>query len=129
AAAHPPPLLTLRPGSAPAGSVPASVPHISPQPCDPGIDAWAPGLVTTVRRLSPAIVLCMGRMANCRGSQLPRALPDTAVIGTLRTGRTLPWLFRRSPRRVRHVVANTNEAAALGLVHTSLLSVIYNECQ
>src|SRR5690606_9386556 len=110
AAGHETTLVTFRPGGPLVPTIAPQVRHITLQPFDTGIDAWAPGLTRTARLLSPDIVLCMGRMANCRGSRLQRALPATAVIGTLRTGRSLPWLFRRSLRCVRHVVANSNEA-------------------
>jgi glycosyltransferase involved in cell wall biosynthesis len=56
----------------------------------------------------------MGRMANCRAGGLQRALdagPKPApVIATMRTGKPLPALVRRSLLAVRHVVANSHEA-------------------
>jgi glycosyltransferase involved in cell wall biosynthesis len=52
----------------------------------------------------------MGRMANCYAGFLQHRLPQTAVIATMRTGKPLPFLFRRSLFRCRHVVANSLEA-------------------
>jgi len=43
----------------------------------------------------------MGRMANCYAGYIQQSCPAAAVIGTMRTGKPLPWLFRRSLRRVR----------------------------
>jgi glycosyltransferase involved in cell wall biosynthesis len=100
------------------------------QPFDTGLDWFAPGLVRTIRALAPDVLLCMGRMANCYGGRLQAHLPRTAVIATMRTGKTLPWLFRRSLRRVRHIVANCREAketlTALHGLPSERISVIYN---
>ena len=52
----------------------------------------------------------MGRMANCYAGFLQQRHPRLAVVGTMRTGKPLPFLFRRSLRRVRHVVANSHAA-------------------
>jgi glycosyltransferase involved in cell wall biosynthesis len=114
AAGHRTRLLTFRPGGALDEGEP-SAPHPafdrrSLQPFDLGLDWFAPGLTAAVSRFAPDVVLCMGRMANCRGGGLQAALPQAAVIASARTGKPLPWLFRRSLRRVRHVVANSREA-------------------
>src|SRR6202012_2173488 len=77
------------------------------QPGNPGGDWFAPGLTRRAAALQPDVVLCMGRMANCYGGRLQDRLPRAAVIATMRTGKDLPWLFRRSLQRVRHVVANS----------------------
>jgi glycosyltransferase involved in cell wall biosynthesis len=72
----------------------------------------------------------MGRMANCYAGSLQRACPDAAVIATMRTGKTLPWLFRRSLRRVRHIISNSAEARATLVSAHGLapekITVIYN---
>jgi len=80
------------------------------QPFDTGLDWFAPGLVRKISRLSPDVILCMGRMANCRAGGLQRKFPGIAVVATMRTGKPLSWLFRRSLRRARHVIANSREA-------------------
>jgi glycosyltransferase involved in cell wall biosynthesis len=77
---------------------------------DFALDWFAPGLNATARTLAPEVVLCMGRMANCYAGSLQRALPSTAVVATMRTGKSLPWLFRRSLKIARHVVANSSDA-------------------
>jgi glycosyltransferase involved in cell wall biosynthesis len=129
AAGHASTLLTFRPGGTLARDL-RGVAHRSLQPFDTGLDWWAPGLVDSARRIAPEIVLCMGRMANCYGARLQRALPSAAVVATLRTGKPLPWLFRRSLHRVRHAVANSHEARNVLLTREHVpaehVSVIHN---
>lgn len=110
AARHDTTLITFRPGGVLAPTVAADVRHVALQPFDLRLDWFAPALRHAVARAAPDVVLCMGRMANCYAGLLQRAVPGAAVIATLRTGKPLPWLFRRSLRRVRHVVANSREA-------------------
>jgi glycosyltransferase involved in cell wall biosynthesis len=113
AAGHATALVTFRPGGALWGTARPLEPRAL-QPFDLGLDWFAPGLGRAVRDRDPAIVLAMGRMANCRAGRLQRLLDRSerrgAVVATLRTGKPLPWLFRRSLRAVRHVVANSEEA-------------------
>ncbi len=80
------------------------------QPFDTGLDWFAPGLLGTVTASTPDLVLCMGRMANCYAGFIQSRLPRAAVICTMRTGKTLPWLFVRSLRLCRHIVANSHVA-------------------
>lgn len=103
-------LLTFRPGGTLAARW-AGLDHRALQHRDSGFNWWAPGLTPTVRALGPDVVLLMGRMANCRGAALRRALPAATVVATMRTGKPLPWLFRRSLSRAHHVIANSEEAA------------------
>lgn len=130
-AGHDARLLTFRPG----GALWASAQDLAPralQPFDLGLDWFAPGLLRHARRLAPEVVLCMGRMANCRGGDLQRALGrDTcAVVATLRTGKPLPLRFQRSLGDVAHVVANSNDSgrtlAARYAVPPHKISVIHN---
>jgi len=109
AAGHPTTLLTFRPSGALAGEL-SDLSHRSLQPFDLHLDWFAPGLLRTVAAAAPDVVLCMGRMANCYAGFIQRSCPNAAVIGTMRTGKPLPWLFRRSLRRVRHIVANSHAA-------------------
>jgi glycosyltransferase involved in cell wall biosynthesis len=129
AASHRTTLLTFRPGGALAAAA-TGVEHRALQPFDTGLDWFAPGLVRTARTLAPDVLLCMGRMANCYGGRLQARLPRTAVVASMRTGKALPWLFRRSLRRVRHIVANCREAKATLVAQHGLpadrISVIYN---
>jgi glycosyltransferase involved in cell wall biosynthesis len=114
AAGHTAELLTFRPGGALAQTAgPVRIHQL--QPVDLKMDWLAPGLAKTVRRIAPDVVLCMGRMANSWAGRIRSALrrpglPAAAVISTMRTGKPLPFLFRRSLRRVDHVVANSEDA-------------------
>lgn len=130
AAGHESTLLTFRPGGALAHSVFAGVRHKVLQPVDLHLDWFAPGLLSALRKLAPDVVLCMGRMANCYGGAIQRHLPPTAVIATMRTGKTLPLLFRGSLSVVRHVVANSHDAAEtltrIYGVDPAKISVIHN---
>lgn len=110
AAGHPTTLLTFRPGGALDGTVASNVARRTLQPFDTGLDWFAPGLHRAVATAAPDVTLCMGRMANCYAGGLQGDRPAATVIGTMRTGKSLPWLFRRSLHRVRHIVANSHEA-------------------
>jgi glycosyltransferase involved in cell wall biosynthesis len=123
-------LLTFRPGGALAATVDARVDFRSLQPFDLGLDWFAPGLLAAVRRIAPDVVICHGRMANCQAGRIQAERPAAAVVATMRTGKPLPWLFRRSLRRVTHVVANSREArdnlvAAHG-IPAGKITLIYN---
>jgi len=103
-------LLTFRPGGPLAPTVDSKVRRIALQSWDTGMDWYAPGLVRTCAQLDPDVLICHGRMANCYAGRLQEKLPRSAVIATLRTGKPLPRLFRNSLGRVRHVIANSDEA-------------------
>ncbi|HVW20157.1 MAG TPA: glycosyltransferase [Opitutaceae bacterium] len=128
AAGHQALLLTFRPGGALGG--PARAGRRALQPFDLGLDWFAPGLGGAAARFGPQAVLAMGRMANCYAGALQRRLPRAAVVATFRTGKPLPWLFRRSLLRARHVVANSQEAREVLLsrygVPPERASFIYN---
>ena len=130
AAGHETCLLTFRPGGPLAGTVNSAVKHQTLQPFDLGLDWFAPGLSVAVHRAQPDIVVCMGRMANCYAGRLQRQFPRAAVVATMRTGKILPWLFRQSLHRARHVVANSREARATLItkhfIPADKISVIYN---
>lgn len=106
-------LVTFRPGGALQGTL-GDLAHYPLQVFDTGLDWYAPGLRAIVEEFGPEIVLCMGRIANCYAGLVQRWLkakfPESVVIATMRTGKPLPWLFRRSLRAARHVVANSDEA-------------------
>lgn len=123
-------LLTFRPGGKLADSVDPAVHRHSLQPIDLHLDWFAPGLLRAVSQLQPDVILCMGRMANCRAGELSEAQSSAVVIGTMRTGKPLPAAFQRSLHRVRHVIANSQEARNLLLARHQLppekVSVIYN---
>ena len=122
-------VVLFRPGGLLASSL-GDLPSRVLQPFDTTLNWFAPGLLRAASAAAPDVVLCMGRMANCHAGRLARALPRSVVLGTLRTGKPLPWLFRRSLRAVAHVVANSAESASLlerrhGLP-ASKISVIHN---
>lgn len=129
AAGHETALLTFRPGGALAPND-GSVRHKALQRFDLGLDWFAPGLARAVRRFAPEVILCMGRMANCQAGRLQRKFPGVAVVATVRTGKPLPWLFRRSLRTVRRIVANSAEArdrlAARHRLPPGKIAVIHN---
>ena len=129
AAGHPTELLTFRPGGALAGEL-AGVTHWALSRIDHHWDWFAPGLLRTVGALAPDVVLCMGRMANCHAGFIQRRYPRTVVVGTMRTGKPLPFLFRRSLRLVAHVVANSHAAkqtlVAAHTVPAEKITVIHN---
>ncbi|HWA28178.1 MAG TPA: glycosyltransferase [Lacunisphaera sp.] len=80
------------------------------QSFDTGLDWFAPGLLRMAEEAAPDLVLCMGRMANCYAGFIQSRLPRAAVVCTMRTGKFLPYLFVRSLRLCRHVVANSHVA-------------------
>src|SRR5215510_11842943 len=104
-------LLTFRPRGA-LGDDAENQPFAfkSLQPFDLHLDWFAPGLLRTVAAAAPDLVLCMGRMANCYAGFIQSRVPNAAVICTMRTGKLLPYLFLRSLRRCRHIVANSHVA-------------------
>jgi glycosyltransferase involved in cell wall biosynthesis len=110
-AGHEVTLLTFRPRGAlqlDTGQQPFAFRSL--QPFDTRLDWFAPGLLRAADEAAPDLVLCMGRMANCYAGFIQRRLPGAAVVCTMRTGKMLPWLFLRSLRLCRHVVANSHVA-------------------
>lgn len=132
AAGHPTTLLTFRPGGTLAPTVAGGVQRRVLQSTDLHLDWFAPGLGRAVRDAQPDIVLCMGRMANCWGATIRKHLPSptASVVCTMRTGKKLPWLFRRSLHACRHIVANSREARDTLVrqhgISADKISVIYN---
>ena len=128
-AGHAVTLVTFRPGGVLAPTL-VGLTHRALQPFDTRLNWFAPGLVRSARAAAPDLVLCMGRMANCHAGHLSRALPATTVVGTMRTGKPLPRLFRRSLQQVAHIVANSAESAELLVrahgIPPARVSVIHN---
>jgi glycosyltransferase involved in cell wall biosynthesis len=129
-AGHATTLLTFRPGGALASTVAAEVSRVVLQPFDLRLDWFAPGLFGACARLKPDVILCMGRMANCYAGGLQVQHPRAVVLATMRTGKKLPRLFRRSLRMVRHIVANSRDARDTLIREHALppgkISVVYN---
>ncbi len=110
-AGHAVTLLTFRPRGRladDAGQLPFAFRSLQPFDCH--LDWFAPGLLGAAADCAPDIVLCMGRMANCYAGFLQSHLPEAAVLCTMRTGKALPWLFVRSLRHCRHIIANSHVA-------------------
>ncbi|MBI4624498.1 MAG: glycosyltransferase [Verrucomicrobia bacterium] len=130
AAGHATILCTFRPGGALAGTVDPRVAHRALQPFDLGLDWFAPRLFRLSAAARPDVILCLGRMANCYAGSLQRRHPGAAVVATMRTGKTLPALFRRSLGRCRHIVANSYEAREALIsdhgIRAEKIAVIYN---
>jgi glycosyltransferase involved in cell wall biosynthesis len=126
-AGHETTLLTFRPGGPLAGTIARAVRHRPLQRVDSKLDWFAPGLASVARAAKPAVAICMGRMANCYAGALQKICP---TIATMRTGKSLPFLFRRSLLRVSHVVANSREARDTLVeqyhVEPEKITVIYN---
>jgi glycosyltransferase involved in cell wall biosynthesis len=127
---HLPTIVTFRPGGALSRTLENVVLHEWLQPFDTGLDWFAPRLVAKLRSLTPDIVLCMGRMANCYAGMLQEKLRPAAVVATMRTGKPLPPRYLHSLRTVRHVVANSREARSTLIqaydIDANKISVIYN---
>ncbi len=130
-AGHDVSLVTFRPGGRLAtDNWQPNFAYHSLQKRDWHLDWFAPGLRGLVTKISPQLVLCMGRNANCYGSLIQRRLPQTAVICTMSTGLPLPFLYVRSLRRCRHIIANSFVAkrilSELYLVPEVKVTVIHN---
>lgn len=130
AAGHATSLVTFRPGGPLAPTLAPAVVHRVLQPFDLGLDWFAPGLIGAIRRFAPEVVLCMGRMANCYAGRLQEEFPAVNVFATMRTGKPLPRLFRRSLAVVRHIVANSKDARDTLVrehgISLQKITVIYN---
>jgi glycosyltransferase involved in cell wall biosynthesis len=134
AAGHATRLLTFRPGGALDGTVAKNVQRLVLQSFDTHLDWFAPGLARAVETDPPDVALCMGRMANCWAHAIRNVLadrwPHSRVICTMRTGKNLPWLFRKSLGVAHHVVANSADARATLVsryaVAVEKISVVHN---
>jgi len=134
AANHATTLLTFRPLGALHSTLAPAVRHLALQSFDLRLDWFAPGLFKAVETIVPDLILCMGRMANCYAFTLRNLVqdrwPQTAVVATMRTGKALPYFFRRSLRAATHIIANSHEARATLSssygVSADKISVIHN---
>jgi glycosyltransferase involved in cell wall biosynthesis len=134
AAGHAATLLTFRPGGALAGTVAPTVTRLALQPFDTHLDSFAPGFTRALELLRADVILCMGRMANGYGwfivNRMQDRWPDTVVIATMRTGKPLPWPYRRSLRSGRHIIANSAAARSVLVQEHDLpadkITVIHN---
>jgi len=109
AAGHDAHLILFRPGGCLwADMAEAEIPHTVLQRFDSRICFLAPGLMETIERLHPDLILCMGRTANCYSGFIQRRFPQTGVISTLRTGKLVFPLHYWSLGQVRAVLVNSN---------------------
>jgi len=105
-------LLTNRPGGRLASL--AEQFHLDRQCLQCGdfrLNWFAPGLIATLRRMAPDLVLLMGRNANSEGSRIRHHFPTLPILSTVRTGRPLPKRYRRSMQVATAVICNSQYAA------------------
>lgn len=103
-----PVLISFRPGGPlSAEAAQAEIEHSSLISFDTRLDFFAPRLSASVARAEPDVVICMGRTANAFAGHLQRCNPGALIVGTVRTGKPLPWLNWRSFRRLPLVISNT----------------------
>ena len=93
---------------------------------------FAPGLKAKIRSLNPDIVFAMGRMANCHAGLLCLSNRNYRLVSTFRTGRSIPFLYRKALRDSNHIVTNSKEALLRIAKDYDIdrpdSSVIYNGC-
>ncbi len=93
-------------------------------------DWYAPRLISCLRELGPAVVICMGRNANSYGCWIRARLRGVKIVTTCRTNRRLPFFYRHSIRRSDCCLVNSQWAAdqliAAGLIGGERVRVIPN---
>lgn len=78
------------------------------QAFDSKVALWAPGLMRRIAAISPEIILCMGRTANCYAGSIQSKFPAIPVVGSIRTGKVLFPLHQWSLGRVKGIMVNSN---------------------
>ena len=105
-------LLTIRPkGPLFPTALKRNIKVQSLQGVDLKINWLHPGLLRTIGRLNPDVILLMGRTANCLGNKISMQFPSIPVIGSLRTGRNLPSAYYNFLKNCPHIFANSKWAA------------------
>lgn len=125
---HPTRLLTFRP-EGPLASQGIEPFLDSLQKRDLRLDWFAPGLYQKVKSLKPKTVLCMGTVANSYGSFIQKKFPDINLITTLRTGKKLSPLYRRSLYVSKRIIVNSQwwkSALTLKGIAPNKIDLIYN---
>ena len=123
-------LVTFRPGGALSANI-GNIDHQVLQIFDTRLDWLGIGLSTAIQSTAPDCILCMGRVANAYAGLLQAKFPHISVVSTVRTGKELPFLYRWSLGRTRHIIANTRwwkdqlvskgiDAARVSVVHNPL---------
>ncbi len=99
------------------------------QAVDLKINSLHPGLSEFISTFDPHALLLMGRTANCLGSKIRKKFPGISILGTFRTGRSIPRSYRESLAHCNHIFCNSQWAAGqvLGLgIPKANFSVIPN---
>jgi glycosyltransferase involved in cell wall biosynthesis len=108
-AGHEAHLFLFRPGGALWKEMADSaIAHTVLQTFDTHVCFLAPGLSDAVAKFQPDVILCMGRTANCYAGWLQGRLPETPVVATLRTGKTIFPMHHWSLSHVSAVLVNSN---------------------
>ena len=104
-------LLTNRPGGSLLRLVEQySLRHRVLQNRDLKLNWRCPGLIGVLREIHSDVIILMGRNANCQGWRICKALPHIGVLATFRTGRQVPWMYRRTLERAPLVICNSEYA-------------------
>lgn len=96
-------------------------------------DWHAPRLAKTLETIAPDIVIAMGRMANCRLGLLATKKRNYRLVSTFRTGKKIPFLYKKALRQSDYIAANSAEAirrlkTVHGIDRPENSGVIYNGC-
>ena len=123
-------MLTFRPGGVLAQRLKKiGVVHVALQKRDLGHSFIAPGLLRKVGHEAPDVILCMGSVANCYAGFIQKKFPGVSVVGSVRTGKELPLLYRWSLGRVKAILVNSrwwqNRLIESG-IEAGKIEVIYN---
>ena len=100
-------VLTFRPGGVLSAYLDRTN-HRALQPFDTGLDWVAVGLVRALEDSAPDCILCQGKVANSYAGILQVRFPNFNVISTVRTGKPLPFFYRWSLCKTRHIIVNTD---------------------
>ncbi len=101
-------LLTFRPaGPLEKRLANTGIRRVSLQKNDLGLSFFAPGIFGALRREAPDTILCMGRMANYYAGLIQKRLRDIPVVGSVRTGKRLTFLYGWSLGQVRAIIVNS----------------------
>lgn len=121
-------LITFRPHGPLASTLDPHC-HHTLQSTDLFLDFYAPRLCKTLSKANPDCILCMGTIANSFGEYLKYRLNHKKIITTVRTGKKIPLLYKRSLLASDLILCNCNWAKNQ-LINKGIpeqkLQVIYN---
>ena len=69
-------------------------------------DWYCPGLINIIKKLNPKIILCMGTVANNYAFFIKYFFPNIKIITTVRTGKSLSWLYKKSLIKSDKIIVN-----------------------